>query len=225
MKTTLFLVIPSLLAVSAQAEFKNWTNKSGKVAELDLVEVTVEDGETVGKFKMRNGGMAMIKKSDLSEESAGELESWTPPMKGDSSVFDDILWGNLVKLEGDGFQKAVIAEKPREYYVFYYTASWCGPCRNFTPTLVEWYNENKNENFELILISSDRNPEAMESYAKKNQMLWPQLAFDKVREFKDAFRAKHGVRGIPTLIVCDPKGEVLGNFRSRLPQLSKMVKN
>ena len=25
----------------------------------------------------------------------------------------------------------------------YFSAHWCGPCRGFTPALVEWYNEFK----------------------------------------------------------------------------------
>ena len=42
-----------------------------------------------------------------------------------------------------------LAEK--KYTLFYYSASWCGPCRSFTPKLVRFYNRKKKaNNFEII---------------------------------------------------------------------------
>ena len=121
------------------------------------------------------------------------------------------------------FQKTYIFEKPKKYYVYYYTASWCGPCQRFTPSLVNWYKENKNDNFELFLISSDRSEPAMLGYAKSKKMLWPHLELNQARAFKSQFQ--HGVRGIPSLIVCTPDGKVLGNYRSQLSELAEMVKD
>lgn len=224
MKRSLFTVVAIIIALTTHADYSVWTNTSGQPAELKLLEVEYLNGEMVGHFRMRNGQKVTVKHSDLSAEDGLRLRSWTPPMSGESSVFDDILWGNLQSLKGESLEKAIFSSKPKEYYVFYYTASWCGPCKRFTPSLVDWYNDNKNGNFEIFLISSDRSQQAMEGYAKKNKMPWPHLYFDKVKEFKTDFRSKHGVRGIPTLIVCDADGKVLGNYRSRLDTLSKMVK-
>ena len=166
--------------------------------------------ELVGKFILKNGKWSTIRQSQLSAEDAKLLEYWTPPPSGASSVFDDYLWGKLVRLQGEELKAAKVSRKPAKYYVFYYTASWCGPCRKFTPTLVDWYNENKNGNFELFLISSDRNEPAMVNYAKSKKMPWPHVAYDQIKAFKSKFRGEHGVRGIPMLIVCTPDGKVLG---------------
>lgn len=225
MNSMLRLLLAALLTASSHAEFRPWTNKSGQVAEMKLIDVAEVNGEVTGTFQMRNGRTATIRKSELSEADGRQMEDWTPPMKGEPSVFDEFLWGNLVQLEGDQLQKATFTHRPEKYYIFYYTASWCGPCRRFTPALVEWYESNKNENFEIILISSDRSAPAMEGYAKSGKMPWPLLAFDKVEAFKEEFRGKHEVRGIPSLIVCEPDGRVLGNFRSELPRLTGKVRN
>jgi hypothetical protein len=53
-------------------------------------------------------------------------------------------------------------------------------------------------------------------------MPWPQLKFDQVDDFKKDF--KHGVAGIPSVIVCDLEGKNLGNFRSDLNKLAELVK-
>lgn len=224
MKVSLIFVLAAILTSAAHAEFTTWTNSAGQTAELQLTDVKEMNGELVGTFRTRDWGIVRIRQSELSAEDGKRLQSKASPMRGDPSVFDDFLWGNLVKLEGGDFEQASFSDKPEKYYVFYYTASWCGPCRRFTPSLVEWYNDNKNGNFEVFLVTSDRGETAMKDYAKKNDMPWPMLGFDKTRAFKEAFRDDHGVRGIPSLIVCDADGKVLGNYRSQLSELSRMVK-
>jgi len=225
MKTCLLI---SLAATGlALADFETWTNSEGRTADLDLIKVTEVDGEKVGEFRMRNGRTTTLKSSQLSEEDAKRLAEWTeseaaPDEAGapKESTFDKILEGNLVKLDGRSLKRCKDATKPTKYYVFYYTASWCGPCQQFTPSLVEFYNENKNDKFEIVLISSDSDEDAMEEYAKNKEMPWPQLKLRKVEDFKKDF--KHGVTGIPSVIVCELDGKVLGNYRD-LNALKKLV--
>lgn len=209
----------------ALADFETWTNTEGRSADLELIRVTETDGEKVGEFRMRNGRTTTLKASDLSEEDAKRLAEWKPATVAAGvakpSVFDKTLEGNLVKLDGRSLKRCKDATQPEKYYVFYYTASWCGPCQKFTPSLVEFYNENKNDNFEIVLISSDSDEDAMEEYAKDKKMPWPQLKLRKVEDFKEDF--KHGVTGIPSVIVCELDGKVLGNYRD-LNALKNLVK-
>lgn len=206
------------------AAFEKWTNKEGVAAELELVRVVESDGAKVGDFKMRNGKSVTLKAADLSEDSVAKLAAWKAPapvIEGKPSVFDEVLDGNLVALSGDSLKKFEIKERPLKYYIFYYTASWCGPCQKFTPSLVDFYQNYKNKNFEIVLISSDQNKKAMEGYAVSKKMPWPQLKFDKVAEFRKNFQ--HGVRGIPSVIVCDLEGKNLGDFGD-LAALEKLIK-
>lgn len=225
MKSATLLICLLLLGVQARAEFRVWKNADGKSAELKLLEVVEQDGQKVGKFKLRNGRQVELKMSELSGPDATALADWKPPVDEfvPSSVFDQSLDGNLVKLDGKKLKPFKDFKKPSKYYLFYYTASWCPPCRAFTPTLVDWYHKNKNDSFELVLITSDRDEGAMEGYAKDKKMPWPQLELKKVRNFRGDHL--HGVRGIPSLIVCELDGKMLGNYRSRLPELTSMVKD
>jgi thiol-disulfide isomerase/thioredoxin len=222
MKTTILLSL--MFAGVTFAGFEKWTNKDGKTADLELIKVVEKDGEKAGEFKMRSGKTVTLKASDLSEEAAEKLEAWEPPaavIDGKPSVFDEAFDGNLVKVDGKSLKKYEMTERPKKYYVFYYTASWCPPCQQYTPSLVDFYNEHKSDNFELVLITADRDEAAMEKYAVEKKMPWPQLKFSESPKFQKEF--EQGVGGYPSVIVTDLKGKVLGNYRD-LAALEKLVK-
>ncbi|MDX1679892.1 MAG: thioredoxin-like domain-containing protein [Akkermansiaceae bacterium] len=225
MKLLTSLLLASTLPLLA--EYRDWTNSEGKTAELELYGKEEKDGEVIGVFRMKSGKTVRIKASQLSDQDATALTEFNPDQAdasgGPDSVFDDILEGNLVQLDGSKLKRLDDFQKPGKYYLFYYTASWCPPCRAFTPSLVTWYKDNKNDNFELVLVTSDQDKGAMETYAKKNKMPWPQVKHSKVGSAKK--KLNHGVSGIPSLIVCDLEGKVLGNYRSNLPGLSDLVKD
>jgi nucleoredoxin len=214
-----------LFAASASAEFRTWTRSDGKTAELELLSVTETNGEKAGEFKMRSGQKVVIQASVLSEADAKLVEEWKPEAPAEpeaASVFDDILDGNLLKLGGKSLKSFRDLKKPSKYYVFYYTASWCPPCQAFTPSLVEFYNKNKNDNFELVLITSDRDEGSMEDYAVSKKMPWPLLKLKKADDFKKKF--KHGVTGIPSVIVCDLEGKIVTTNGRDLNTLGELLK-
>jgi thiol-disulfide isomerase/thioredoxin len=215
MKTLQILLITFSFVSLASAEFGTWTNKEGKSVELDLVKVTQAGGEAQGEFKTRSGKTATIKASDLSEADAKRLAEWQPPAAVPApevvapSIFDKFLHGDLVALDGKSLKTVKDFVKPKKYYLFYYTASWCPPCQKFTPSLVEFYDANKpgNADFEIILVTSDENEEAMEAYAVAKKMKWPHLKLSKVERFKNEF--KHPGTGIPNLVLADPEGNLI----------------
>ncbi|MEX1116165.1 MAG: thioredoxin-like domain-containing protein [Akkermansiaceae bacterium] len=204
----------ALLAISASAEFRTWTRNDGKTAELDLVFVSGEAGAKSGEFKMRNGKSVTLAASTLTADDAKLLDEWKPAATAEAasttvSVFDDALDGNLVALKGKGLSSLKEFVKPTKYYLFYYTASWCGPCQKFTPSLVDFYKANKpgNNEFEIILVTSDSDEGAMEEYAVEKKMTWPHLKLSKADRFKKEF--KHPGTGIPNLVLTDTEGNLL----------------
>src|SRR5438132_7884567 len=84
----------------------------------------------------------------------------------------------------------------------YFSASWCGPCKKFTPYLHEFYDLLKEEdsNFlEIIFVSRDTNEESFDKYHK--EMPWLALKFN--RELSDELVKKYSINGIPSLIILD----------------------
>ena len=89
----------------------------------------------------------------------------------------------------------------------YFSAHWCGPCRNFTPQLVEIYNEllKKWEAFEIVFLLGDKEEKAFENYYAS--MPWLALPFADQTEKKLSRYFK--VEGIPTLIILGPDRKTL----------------
>merc|ERR1719231_1940510 len=87
----------------------------------------------------------------------------------------------------------------------YFSAHWCGPCRRFTPKLVEMYNECKaaEKSFEVIFMSSDRDDNSFQEYF--GEMPWKSIPFAE-RELKETLSNYFGVRGIPTLVLLKGDG-------------------
>ncbi len=215
MKNLIISLIGILLTSLAPAAVETWTNKTGKSIQLELVKVTEKNGEVAGEFRTADGRTATIKASDLAEADAKRLSEAKPaaaptaPETAKPSVFDKVIDGDLVKLSGKSLKTCRDATKPSKYYLFYYTASWCGPCHKFTPSLVEFYNQHKpgNSEFELVLITSDSDEGDMEKYAAEMKMPWPQLKLSRTEKFKKEF--KHPGGGIPNLVLTDTEGKLL----------------
>lgn len=112
----------------------------------------------------------------------------------------------LSKGEGEGSEDKLLpsSELKDKYLMLYFSASWCPPCRAFTPTLSEFYTKLKAErsDFELLFVSSDKSEADFNDYFKK--MSFGALPF-KFRDEKAALSKLFGVSGIPMLIILGPE--------------------
>ena len=93
-----------------------------------------------------------------------------------------------------------------KYVGLYFSASWCGPCRSFTPKLAKFKEEHK-ENFEVVLIGSDGSSKAQANYMKKYKMPWLALKnqSDAARDISVSLK----VEFIPYLVIVDSDGNVI----------------
>lgn len=90
----------------------------------------------------------------------------------------------------------------------YFSAHWCGPCRNFTPSLATLYQQAKaaNKEFEVIFCSCDHSETEFRSYYGTS-MPWLAIPYDddKREELSGTFK----VTGIPRLCILAPSGRIL----------------
>jgi thiol-disulfide isomerase/thioredoxin len=100
--------------------------------------------------------------------------------------------------------------------LLYFSASWCGPCRQFTPRLVEFYNSMKamGKPIEVVFVSADQDEHSFNEYFHK--MGWLAVPFHDPR--REDLSAEHGIRGIPSLRVISSKtGKVVEADAIRYP--------
>ena len=105
-----------------------------------------------------------------------------------------------------GGQVVSIDELKGKYVGLYFSASWCGPCRTFTPKLKKFRDQNE-KTFEVVLVGSDGSAKAQANYMKKYKMPWLALKnqSDEARELSLSLKVEY----IPYLIVLDPDGNVV----------------
>jgi nucleoredoxin len=114
----------------------------------------------------------------------------------------------MVRADGGPVPSTSIADK--EYVMLYFSASWCGPCRAFTPSLVEFYdNKRGGGKFELIFVSSDRSPVDMQKYMNEYRMAFPAIPFNRIDP--SGIKGAYGGRGIPHLVIVGRDGDVISS--------------
>ena len=102
-------------------------------------------------------------------------------------------------------EKLPIGTQIRSHLALYFSASWCGPCQSFSPSLISVYEKlkAKGDKWEVVFVSSDRDQASFDEYFAKMPFLAVPLA-DKAR--KSALSRHFDVEGIPTLIQLGPVG-------------------
>lgn len=129
-----------------------------------------------------------------------------------ATAFERTLAGKLVRCE-NGALRAFEPERLAgvKFYALYFSASWCPPCREFTPGFVDAYGKIRAlyPEFEVVLVNFDRSLGAMVSYMRDDHMQWPALRWDLVRDTRPITR--YGGDGIPCLVLIDEAGNVLSD--------------
>ena len=109
----------------------------------------------------------------------------------------------------DKGKPADLSELNGKIIAIYFSASWCPPCRAFSPLLVKLANklQSQGKPFALVLVGCDQNRQKSLDYMKSHRMtgyLVPPEA-DANRSLSKRYR----VSGIPYLVIVDDTGKTL----------------
>lgn len=138
-------------------------------------------------------------------ESNGELNGHEEATHDLQSLLASVGRDFLVRNTGD---QVKISNLDGKIVGLYFSASWCGPCKRFTPKLVETYNElsSENGNFEIVFVSADEDEKSFTDYFSK--MPWFAIPFSD-SDIRDRLNDLFDVGGIPYLVIFDVNGKVL----------------
>jgi nucleoredoxin len=140
-------------------------------------------------------------KSPRTDPGVGAIAGF---LKGDLVQYRD---GSVVHVDD-----TTLANK--KLVAFYFSAEWCGPCRKFTPQLLEYYKRVSPEHpeFEIVFYSHDRSAADFERYLREANMPWLAIDFSKLKG-KEAL-TKNAGPGIPSLVVVDSMGNLISSSYS-----------
>nr|AMA21639.1 cotton nucleoredoxin 1 [Gossypium barbadense] len=164
----------------------------GKTLHPNAADAIDEHGIVAYPFTPEK--FAELKEIEKASEAAQTLESVLV-----SAGLDFVL--------GKDGAKVKVADLVGKTILLYFSAHWCPPCRAFTPSLVEVYKKikEKDDAFEVIFISSDRDQASFDEYY--SGMPWLALPFNDAR--KSSLSRKFKVQGIPMLIALGPTGKTI----------------
>ncbi len=209
----LFLFLITLSALSAADSPDTWTNQDGQTmtATVTAVEERIvvfeRDGQTF-RYPIAN---LVEEDQQRVRERAEQLAEQAKAEEAREKVARE-LRGNLVGVRGRRVANLPAdTVEDKTLFALYYSAAWCGPCRNFTPRLVDFYGEmrEKHPDFEIILVSRDSSPSNMEGYMRDFNIPWPAVRHNRINQM-DLLK-KYSGSGIPNLVFIDGGGEVLSS--------------
>ena len=94
-----------------------------------------------------------------------------------------------------------------KYVLLDFWASWCPPCREEMPKLVNLYEKYKDKNFEIVAYSLDKEENAWKNGIEKLNMTWPQMSDC---EYWDSPAVRlYAIQSIPCMILIDPDGKII----------------
>jgi peroxiredoxin len=94
-----------------------------------------------------------------------------------------------------------------KYLLLDFWASWCGPCRQESPTVVKAYERFKGNNFDILSVSLDDNKEKWLNAIEKDHLTWTHVG--DMKAWESSVVRLYQVEGIPATFLLDPNGVVI----------------
>jgi|SRR5436190_140546 peroxiredoxin len=182
--------------------YQSTANEPGfGLAPMDIEQVDQLMTEAVGRFPAHERLKAV--KSEIDQKMASMKKSmeskWVGKEAPDFSLPDPS--GKQIKLSS--FRG--------KYVLVDFWASWCRPCREENPNVVQAYNKFKDKNFAILGVSLD-NPGDKDKWLNavmKDHLTWTHVSDLKGWESVVVGIYDFGVVGIPYNILVDPEGKVI----------------
>eukprot|EP00457_Paulinella_chromatophora_P022508 gb/GEZN01025447.1/.p1 GENE.gb/GEZN01025447.1/~~gb/GEZN01025447.1/.p1 ORF type:complete len:154 (+),score=17.86 gb/GEZN01025447.1/:36-497(+) len=118
-------------------------------------------------------------------------------------------------------KKVNLAEYRGKVVLIDFWATWCPPCVEEVPNLVETYNKYHSQGFEIIGISLDQSKEKLANFTHQNKMTWPQY-FDGLG-WGNKISGQFGIRSVPAMWLLNQEGKLV-TTQARGGALSSYVK-
>lgn len=101
-----------------------------------------------------------------------------------------------------------ILDSFRGKYVFIdFWASWCAPCRNENPRVVDAFKRFGQQNIAFVGVSLDKEKALWQQAIKNDSLRWPQVS--ELKGWGCTIARRYGVNNIPANYLLDPQGKII----------------
>lgn len=187
------------LAPSVEPSLLNLGIAYDKLSRHDKADETYY--KLINNSKYNNGQYAKTAQTLLETQISdrkGSLDGLSDASTSTNFIDKKAIDFQVVDLNGE----TLSLEKYRGKIVLLdFWATWCGPCLAEMPFVKSTYQKYKNQNFEIIGISSDQDLNQLTTYLETNGITWPQY-YDNGNQISNLYQ----VQAIPTTYLIDNKG-------------------
>jgi thiol-disulfide isomerase/thioredoxin len=115
--------------------------------------------------------------------------------------------GNL-SMQDQNFQQKSLYDIKKKYTVIYFFDPDCGHCREQSPKLVSFYEQNKVKyNLEVYAVSLDTSMQKMRNYIKEMKMTW--ITVNAPRSYNGPFSKMYNAETTPTIYILDDTHKIV----------------
>ena len=94
-----------------------------------------------------------------------------------------------------------------KYVLIDFWASWCGPCRRENPSVIEAYNQFRDQNFTILGVSLDKEKQPWLKAIMDDQLSWTQVS--DLGYWNNKAALLYAVQSIPHNFLIDPSGKII----------------
>lgn len=175
---------------------------------LSLIDISLSRGvpDISLVSSLFNGLSNQVKESSYGKKYKQKLENWQKVDIG--SVAPNFTQpdqkGNLINL----------SDFKGKYVLVDFWASWCHPCREENPNLLEQYKKYKKDGFEVLGVSLDgggfgTKESWIKAIEKDGVGVWTNVCDLSGSTSKNAVKMLYGVGSIPENFLIDPQGKII----------------
>lgn len=189
--------------------FSEFTLRDGTTlkggAEYELVACEAK-GVKLYDAAHRTTLSAAYKDTDIVERARALV---SVPVAERPSSIAATLRGHLVDAAGQPVDSADLEQT--QVFALYFGASWCPPCRAFSPGFVQYIKSvaAANPRLSVVLLSNDKVDAQLFGYMRAENMPWPALPLSRLMLSPRLLAYSKG--SIPQLVIVDRQGKILAD--------------